>query len=85
MKKELGMKEAKAVTIVIALVGGVSCATHTLKTTEKNPPTEAGSTLKGVTFNIEGVNVESVDFHDRGSYTNQAFQDADFIGGRIIE
>jgi hypothetical protein len=85
MRKDKLMKVVMGMAVVAALIGGTSCAGQPVKKAESDPKPEPGGKLKGVTFNIEGLNVESVDFHDRGSYTNQAFQDADFIGGRIVE
>lgn len=67
------------------------CACHTTvpKTDSTQNPEKKGissSPQPGrTTFHIEGTRVKSVDVYDLGSYTNTAFREADFPGGRIIE
>lgn len=67
------------------------CACHTTDTGTVSPRNQGKGELQlsshpgKTTYHIDGPRVKSVDVYDLGSYTNTAFREADFPGGRIIE
>ncbi len=81
-----------AAAIGIALVSGCASSGSTGNSSADNTRDEQETAAThqsfrpgATTYHIEGTRVDSVDVYGLGSYTNRAFREADFIGGRIID